>query len=79
MREWQCLECILREQISVFFGLLAEGDNQHLFGEDGGKPKGDIQVDANNITEHYPNSCLNANPTIVIILWTLLGQFILQI
>ena len=79
MRGRQHLESILREQSNVFFGLLAEGDNQRHLGEDNGKLIVVIQVDANDITEHYLNSCHNANPTIVIILWSLLGQNILHL
>jgi hypothetical protein len=33
MRGWQHLESILRKGTKVFFGLLAEGDNQRLLGE----------------------------------------------
>jgi hypothetical protein len=73
------LESILRKGANVFFGLLAEGDNQRLLGEDGDKLKVVILVDANNITDHNPNSCHNANPTIVIIYWSLLGQNVLHV
>ena len=79
MRGWQRLESILRERTNVFFGVLAEEDSQRLLGEDGGKLKVVIQVDANNIAKQYPNSCHNANPTIVIILWSLLWQNILHL
>jgi len=79
MRGWQHLESILREQTNVFFRLLVEGDNQCLLGKDDGKLKVVINVDGNYITEHYYNSCHNANPTIVIILWSLLGQSILHL
>jgi hypothetical protein len=63
----------------TLFGLLADGDNQRLLGEDGGKLNSGIQVDATYIAKHYPCSCHNANYTIVIILWTLLGQNVLHI
>jgi hypothetical protein len=33
MRGWQRFESILRKGTNVFFGLLAEGDNQRLLGE----------------------------------------------
>jgi hypothetical protein len=68
-----------QERKNLFFGLLAEGDNQSLLEEDGDKLKFVIQVDANNIMELNPNSCHNANPTIVIIFWSFLGQNILHI
>jgi hypothetical protein len=34
MRGWQRLESILRKGTNIFFGLLAEGNNQQLLGED---------------------------------------------
>jgi hypothetical protein len=71
VRGRQSLESLLRKRTNIFFGLLAEGDNQCL---DGGKLKVIVQVDTNNITEHDPNRCNHANPTIVIIFWRLLGQ-----
>ena len=39
MRGRQRLESILRKGTNVFFGLLAEGDNQRRLGEDGDKLK----------------------------------------
>jgi hypothetical protein len=71
MRGWEHLESILRTGRSVFFALLAEGDNQRLLGEDGDKLKVVVLLDANSITEHNSDSCHNANPTIVIIFWSI--------
>jgi hypothetical protein len=79
MRGWQPLESILRKGTNVFSGCLADGDNQCLLGEDGGKLKVVVLVDANNITELNSNSCHSANPTIVIIFWSFLWQNILHV
>jgi hypothetical protein len=46
MRGWQPLESFLRKGTSVFSGCIAEGDNQCLLGEDGGKLKVVVLVDA---------------------------------
>jgi hypothetical protein len=79
MREWKPLESILRKGTNVFSCRIAVGDNQCLLGEDGGKLKVVVLVDANNIMEHNSNNYHSANPTIVIIFWSLLGQNILHV
>ena len=79
MRGWQPLESILWKGTHVFSGRFAHGDNQCFLGEDGGELKVVVLVDANNITEHNSNSCHSANPTIVIIFWSLFGQNILHV
>jgi hypothetical protein len=68
------LESILRKGTNAVLGLLAEGDNQRLLGEDGDTLKVVILVDANSIMEHNSNSCHNTNPTIVIIFWSCWGK-----
>ena len=63
----------------ILWSFFAVAHYQRLRGEDGGKLKVVVQVGANTIAEHYPNSCHNANPKIIIILWSLLGQNILHV